>query len=70
VFRRRHADWQKLPAVSFAYPLIPLAYTTVGTIICIYGIIGQPKSSAAAFGTIALGAAVYHFWLRGAASRS
>jgi APA family basic amino acid/polyamine antiporter len=64
VFRRRHADWQKLPAVSFAYPLIPLAYTIVGTIMCVYGIIGQPKASAAAFGTIALGAAVYHFWLR------
>jgi basic amino acid/polyamine antiporter, APA family len=70
VFRRRHPDWQKLPAVSFAYPLIPLAYTVLGTIMCLYGIFGQPKASAAAFGTIGTGAAVYHFWLRHRAAKT
>jgi APA family basic amino acid/polyamine antiporter len=65
VFRRRHADWQKLRAVSFAYPLVPLAYTIVGGIMCVYGVIWQPTASLAAFGTIGAGALVYHIWLRG-----
>jgi APA family basic amino acid/polyamine antiporter len=64
VFRRRHRDWQKLRAVSFAYPLVPLAYILVGATMCVYGVVWQPRASAAAFGTIGMGAAVYHFWLR------
>jgi APA family basic amino acid/polyamine antiporter len=65
VFRRRYPDWQKLPAVSFAFPLAPLSYIVVGAIMCGYGVVWQPKASAAAFGTIAAGAVVYHLWLKG-----
>jgi APA family basic amino acid/polyamine antiporter len=59
VFRRR-ANWQKLRAVSFMYPLIPTAYILVGSSMVVYGIIWQPTASVAALGTIAVGAAVYH----------
>jgi APA family basic amino acid/polyamine antiporter len=59
---RRAPSWQRLAPVSFAYPLIPGAYILVGTGMIVYGIIWQPKASLAAAATIALGAAVYHFW--------
>lgn len=64
VFRRRRPEWQRLRAVSFAYPLIPAAYILVGTAMIVYGIVWQPVVSLASLGTIAAGAAVYHFWLR------
>jgi len=60
VFRRR-TGWQKLRAVSFCYPLIPVAYLLVGTAMIVYGLIWQPKASLAALATIGAGAAVYHF---------
>ncbi len=63
VFRRRQG-WQRLRPVSFAYPLIPLAYIFVGVCMIGYGLIWQPKASLTALGTIGLGAAVYHFGLR------
>jgi hypothetical protein len=54
-------DWRQLPALNFAYPLIPAAYVLVGTGMCFYGMIWQPKASFAALGTIALGALVYRY---------
>jgi basic amino acid/polyamine antiporter, APA family len=63
VFRRR-PDWHTLPALNFAYPLIPAAYVLVGTGMCFYGMIWQPKASFAALGTIALGALVYRYTFR------
>jgi APA family basic amino acid/polyamine antiporter len=63
VFRRR-ADWQRLRAVSFCFPLIPAAYIAVGTCMMVYGVIWQPKPSLMAALTIGVGAAVYHFFLR------
>jgi len=63
VFRRR-PDWQRLRAVSFCFPLIPASYILVGVAMVAYGLIWQPMASTAALGTIAAGAAVYHFWLR------
>ncbi len=59
VFRRR-ANWQKLRAVNFMYPLIPVAYILVGTLMVGYGIVYKPTVSLASLGTIAAGAVVYH----------
>jgi basic amino acid/polyamine antiporter, APA family len=64
VFRRTRPGWQRLRAVDFAYPLIPLAYVAVGTCMMVYGIIWQPKASLTALATVAAGALVYHFGLR------
>jgi APA family basic amino acid/polyamine antiporter len=63
VFRRR-ANWQRLKAVDFAWPAIPLAYVLVGACMMGYGIIWQTKASLTAMGTVAAGALVYHFMLR------
>ena len=51
-------------AVSFAYPLVPLAYVLVGSAMMIYGFIGQPKASFYAFATVAAGALVYRVAVR------
>ena len=64
IFRRTHG-WQRLGPVSFAFPLIPGAYILTGLGLIVYGIIWQPKASLTATATIALGAAVYHFWFAG-----
>jgi APA family basic amino acid/polyamine antiporter len=56
---RRRPDWTRLPAVSFCYPLIPLAYILVGACMIVYGFIGQPGPSLAAFATVIVGALVY-----------
>jgi APA family basic amino acid/polyamine antiporter len=67
IFRRR-TEWQRLRAVSFAFPLIPLAFILVGAWTIVYGVMLQPKVSVAAILTIATGAAVYHFRIRGQAA--
>jgi basic amino acid/polyamine antiporter, APA family len=61
VFRRSRPGWQKLRAVSFAYPMIPAAYIVVGTCMMGYGFIWQPKASLTALATVALGALAYRF---------
>ena len=67
VFRRR-PDWERLRAVSLCFPLIPAAYILVGLTMVGYGVVWQPKPSLSALGTIAVGAAIYHFGLRRRAS--
>jgi APA family basic amino acid/polyamine antiporter len=62
---RRQATWQRLPVVSFAWPLIPLVFVLVGVWMIIYGIMLQPAVSAVAIFTIAAGAAVYHLAVKG-----
>jgi APA family basic amino acid/polyamine antiporter len=64
IFRRR-AGWQKLKVVSFAWPLFPLAFLLIGLWMTYYGMTREPKISAAAVLTLATGAAVYHFRIRG-----
>lgn len=59
IFRRR-PNWQKLRAVNFLYPLIPMAYILVGVAMIIWGIIFQPTVSLTALSTIGIGAGVYH----------
>lgn len=64
VFRRSRPAWQRLRAVDFAYPLIPALYILVGATMMIYGVISNPVASLAAFGTVGVGALVYHFRIR------
>lgn len=64
VFKFRRGNWKRLPSVSFAWPLVPLAYVLLGTGMTVYGLVWQPKSSIAAILMVAAGAAVYHFNLR------
>jgi APA family basic amino acid/polyamine antiporter len=59
IFRRNRPAWTRLPAVSFCYPLVPLAYIVVGVCMIVYGFIGQPVPSLAAFATVIAGAVVY-----------
>ena len=63
IFRRR-AGWQKLSAVNFMFPAIPVAYILLGIAMITYGIIFQPKVSLAALGTLGIGAALYHLHLK------
>lgn len=62
VFRRR-PSWKRLGGVSFAYPLIPLAYTLLGTGMTVYGLVWQPAASISALAMIGAGALVYHLRL-------
>jgi APA family basic amino acid/polyamine antiporter len=66
VFRRR-AEWQRLRAVNFLFPLIPGAYILVGVCMIIYGVIWAPVPSLAALATILAGGAFYHLSARRAA---
>ena len=64
VFRRRRPGWQRLRAVDFAYPLIPVLYIAVGAGMMIYGVIWKPAASLTALATVGAGALVYHFRVR------
>jgi APA family basic amino acid/polyamine antiporter len=67
VFRRRQAGWQRLRAVDFAFPLIPVLYILVGTAMVIFGLKEHPWASLSAFATIGAGALVFRFGVRPAA---
>jgi APA family basic amino acid/polyamine antiporter len=64
VFRRR-ADWQRLPAVSFAFPLMPAAYMVIGAWMIYFGFMLRPAISLAVVATLLAGAVVYYVSLRG-----
>lgn len=64
IFRRRRPDWQRLKVVSFAYPLVPVVFMTVGLWMIIYGVTLQPRVAAASTITIVTGAVIYHLRLR------
>jgi len=64
LFRKSRAEWRTLRAVSFAWPLVPVAYVLVGVTMMIYGFIGQPIASLGAFATVSVGALVYRFAVR------
>jgi len=63
VFRRR-PGWRRLAAVGVAFPLIPVAFIAVGAWMILYGVMLEPKVSAAAIATIASGAALYRLMER------
>ena len=69
VFRRR-PGWQRLPAVSFAFPLVPAAYVLVGVWMIYFGFMLRPAISAAAVLTLITGAAVYYARLRAGSAQS
>jgi len=69
VFRKR-PGWQKLPVVSFAFPLIPGVFIMVGVWMTLFGLTLQPKISIAAIVTIAAGALLYHFRIKSHAQNS
>lgn len=68
VYRRKRAGWQRLRAVDFAWPAVPVAYIVVGAIMMVYGLISHPVASLAAFATVGIGALVYRFGIRGNAA--
>jgi APA family basic amino acid/polyamine antiporter len=63
-FRKKNAGWQRLRALDFAWPLIPVSYILVGACMMVYGVVLHPLASLTAFGTVGLGALVYHFGIR------
>jgi APA family basic amino acid/polyamine antiporter len=67
LFRRREG-WQKLPVVSFAYPLVPALFILVGLWMTLWGIQLRPWISLAAVVTVVSGALVYHLRIRGRAT--
>jgi len=67
IFRRRRG-WQKLAVVNFAYPLVPAFFVAMGVWITILAIRLRPVVSGWAALTIAAGALVYHFRIRGNAT--
>jgi len=58
---RKRPDWQKLPAVSFAFPLVPLLFVVPGVWLVIAGLRFAPAISAAAAATLVSGALVYRY---------
>ena len=64
VFRKR-PDWQRLPAVSVAFPLVPASYLLIGAWMIYYGFMLRPAISAAAVLTLLTGGAVYYLWVKG-----
>jgi APA family basic amino acid/polyamine antiporter len=64
VFRKR-PGWQRLPAVSIAFPLVPATYLLIGAWMIYYGFMLRPAISAAAVLTLVTGAAVYYLRSRG-----
>jgi APA family basic amino acid/polyamine antiporter len=63
IFRKREG-WQKLRAVSFAYPAFPVLFALVGIWMTYQGIVLKPWIALATFLTLLTGAAVYRFKLR------
>ena len=63
-FLRGRQGWQKLPVVSFLFPLVPAVFILVGLWITYQGLMQKPVISFAGLGTVALGALIYHFRLK------
>lgn len=63
---RKSPGWQKLRVTSFAWPLIPMVFVLVGAWMFLFGMTLEPRVTLAAILTVATGAAVYHFRIRGA----
>jgi basic amino acid/polyamine antiporter, APA family len=64
IFRRR-PGWQRLGALDFAWPLIPVAYVVIGLITIGYGFVFAPVPSGASLATIVVGAGIYRLvWKR------
>ena len=64
VFRRSRPGWQRMRAIDFAYPLLPVSYILVGAAMVLFGFKEATTASLAAFATVGAGALVYRFVLR------
>jgi len=62
---RKRTGWRKLAVVSFAYPLVPVFFILVGVGMTVFSITYKPFTAAIAILTVAVGAAVYHFRIKG-----
>ena len=60
IFRKR-PGWQKLPAVSFAWPLVPTLFILVGGWMSIFGFTLQPRIAITATVIVATGAMLFRF---------
>ncbi len=61
---RRQPGWQKLPVVSFCFPLVPILFLIPEVWIVIFGVWNKPFISLASIVTMVTGALVYHFRIR------
>jgi basic amino acid/polyamine antiporter, APA family len=61
---RRQPGWQKLPIVSFCFPLVPILFLIPEVWIVIFGVQRKPYISLATVVTMVTGALVYHFRVR------
>ena len=61
---RRRPGWRRLPAVSWGYPLVPLAFILTSLWMLIWTAVARPLESALGLATFACGALLYHFRLR------
>ena len=59
-FFRKRPGWQKLPAVSFAWPVVPLLFVVVSAWLTYKGMMMNPKVSGIAVALVLAGAAFYH----------
>jgi APA family basic amino acid/polyamine antiporter len=66
---RRQPGWQKLPVVSFCFPLVPILFLIPEVWIVIFGVQRKPYISLATVVTMVTGALVYHFRMRERASQ-
>jgi basic amino acid/polyamine antiporter, APA family len=60
IFRRSRPGWQRLRALDFAWPLIPVLYILVGAVMMLYGVFTHPIASLTALATVGAGALIYH----------
>jgi APA family basic amino acid/polyamine antiporter len=61
---RARPGWTKLPAVSFAWPLLPLLFILPGVWMTLYGMTLAPVVSGVAAATLVAGGLFYHFRIR------
>jgi APA family basic amino acid/polyamine antiporter len=64
-FLRNRPGWLKLKVVDFLFPLVPGIFVLVGLWITYQGLTKKPLISFAGLGTVALGALIYHFRIKG-----
>jgi APA family basic amino acid/polyamine antiporter len=67
---RRRADWKRLPAVSWAYPLVPLIFLITSVWIVGYTLALRPRESALGILTVLAGVLVYLLSFRKTSVRS
>ena len=58
IFRKR-PGWQKLPAVSFAWPLVPALFILVGGWMTVFGFTLQPRIAGTAAAIVVAGALLF-----------